>query len=208
MKNSIQLTWMGHSCFLASYEGYTLVLDPFSHNTVPGLSPLSIQGNQVLCSHLHHDHHGVETVSLLSGQKNPFQIEAIPTFHDPEQGALRGTNTIHIFSAGGIRIAHLGDLGCDLSQEQMQKLQGLTALLVPVGGFYTINAQQANHLAEALSPTVIIPMHYRSDTFGYDCIGTLEEFLSLRTDCVFYPGNSIEITSDMPSQTAVLTYAP
>ena len=45
-------------------------------------------------------------------------------------------------------MAHLGDLGCELTAEQIQRLAGLDALLFPVGGFYTIDAQQARKVVE------------------------------------------------------------
>ena len=75
-----------------------------------------------------------------------------------------------------------------------------------MGGYYTIDASQAQELAEELKPRIVVPMHYRSDTFGYEVIARLEDFLALRSDVVRYPGNALEITPHTPTQTAVLTY--
>ena len=63
-------------------------------------------------------------------------------------------------------------------------------------------------LAEELKPRIVVPMHYRSDTFGYEVISGVEDFLSLRSDVVRYPGNTMEIVPGTPAQTAVLTYLP
>lgn len=51
-------------------------------------------------------------------------------------------------------------------------------ILIPVGGYYTIDGDQAARLIQRLHPSIVIPMHYRSDTFGFDVISTVEPFLS------------------------------
>ena len=142
----------------------------------------------------------------LTGRTPAFQVERLDTFHDDSQGSQRGKNTIHILSSQGLRVAHLGDLGCSPAPEQMDRLMGLDALLIPVGGYYTIDAQQAHALVRALKPRVVVPMHYRSDTFGFDVISRLEDFLALCGQVVRYEGNTLELTRHTPAQTAVLTY--
>jgi len=95
--NSISITWNGHSCFTVEKDGFSIVFDPYGPNTVPGLAPLSLTADMVLCSHEHSDHGYTDAVTLKhSGTKNPFSITKIDTWHDPEQGALRGPNRIHI----------------------------------------------------------------------------------------------------------------
>lgn len=199
------LTYLGHSCFLVESQGYGIVLDPYEPGSVPGYAPVQAQADQVLCSHEHRDHHGVDQVTLRQGAASPFQITTISTWHDDQQGALRGPNTIHILDDGQCRIAHLGDLGCELTGAQKEQLKGLTALLIPVGGFYTIDAAQAKALAEELQPQVVIPMHYRGEGFGYDVIGPLKDFTSLWDHVTEYPGSKLELTPQFPWQVAVLT---
>ena len=143
----MHLTWNGHSCFTLETQQGKLVLDPYRPGSVPGLPDLKLEADGVYCSHQHDDHAGAELVTL-SGRGHTVQVEEIETYHDPEQGALRGKNTIRIFIAEGLRVAHLGDLGCELTAEQIQRLAGLDALLFPVGGFYTIDAQQARKVVE------------------------------------------------------------
>lgn len=203
----MKLIWNGHSCFTLDTEQGSVVFDPYQDGSVPGLSPLRLRADLVLCSHGHQDHNATETVTL-TGHAPSFQVESIPSYHDDHQGTLRGENTIHIISAEGMRLAHLGDLGCSLTPEQEARLKGLDALLVPVGGYYTIDAAQAQALVLALQPRVVVPMHYRSDSFGYDVIAPLEPFLALRADVVRHPSNTLQLTADTPAQTAVLTYQP
>ena len=205
----MRIIWHGHSCFTLETEGGSVVLDPYADGKVPGLAPLRLTADMVLCSHEHRDHNARELVTL-TGKTPTFGVETISTFHDPEQGALRGENTIHIISAEGMRFAHLGDLGCELTPQQMDKLRGIDVLMIPVGGYYTIDARQACTIATNLFPRVVIPMHYRSDTagnrFGYDVLGPVGNFTAICPNVIWYPENAIEVTRTTPGQTAVLTY--
>jgi len=201
----MKLTWHGHSCFTLESADGVLAFDAFQDNYVPGLGCVRLTADRLLSSHRHGDHYAPETVTL-TGRNFTGTIEALPTFHDPEQGALRGTNIIHIVTAEGMRLAHLGDLGCMPAPEQLDKLRGLDVMLIPIGGFYTIDPGQARVLVEEVKPRVVIPMHYRSDTFGFDVLARAEDYVALCCDAVPYPGNVIEITADTPAQTAVLTF--
>lgn len=203
----MRLIWNGHSCFTLETSQGRVVFDPYLDDYVPGLAHLDLTADLVLCSHLHRDH-GARNLVKLTGRSPAVQVEEIATFHDPKEGALRGPNTIRVLTAEGLRVAHLGDLGCELEGWQLEKLRGVDVLLVPVGGYYTIDAAQAQALAEQVKPRVVVPMHYRSDTFGYDVLTTVEDFLAFRSDVVRYEGNTLEITKDTPAQTAVLTYQP
>lgn len=200
----MKITWLGHSCFKVGSQGCQIVLDPYEDGSVPGLRPVREQADQVLCSHGHGDHCGTECVTLRQGAPGRIAVEVLHTWHDDRQGALRGPNTIHILDDGQCRIAHLGDLDCDLSPEQKEKLRGLTALLIPVGGHYTIDAAQAKRLADELAPTLVVPMHYRQEGIGFEVIGTVDEFTMLCDDVVVYSGSELEITPQTVRQTAVL----
>ena len=201
----MKITWLGHSCFTIESQGYKIVLDPYKDGSVPGLAPVREEADQVLCSHGHGDHCGTECVFLRQGKSSPFTVETIDTWHDDKKGALRGSNTIHILSDGQYRVAHLGDLSCNLTPDQKDRLRNLTALLIPVGGHYTIDAAQAKRLADELSPAVVVPMHYRQAGVGFDVIGTVDQFTKLCDDMVAYPGSELELTPQTSRQTAVLT---
>lgn len=200
----MKITWLGHSCFKLESQGYQIILDPYQDGSVPGYRPLRESADQVLCSHGHRDHCAAECVTLRRGAPSPFRIETIAAWHDDQGGALRGPDTIHILDDGQCRVAHLGDLGCELTAAQAERLKGLTALLIPVGGHYTIDASQAKQLTDLLMPRVIIPMHYRGEGFGYDVIGTLDRFTSLFSDVTTYPGSELELTDRIDRQVAVL----
>ena len=173
----MQIRWLGHSCFKVTSHHSTVIFDPYGNGSVPGLKDIHESAQLVLCSHLHHDHGATDTISKEEGVCE-FTVDTVETYHDDQKGALRGTNTIHIISDGMYRLAHLGDLGCQMEEGQLEKLENLDVILVPVGGYYTINGHQAAQLIDRLHPSIVIPMHYRSDTFGFDVISTVDPFLS------------------------------
>lgn len=143
----MKLTWLGHSCFKMEANGYTVFWDPYEDDYVPGLAPVRETADAVFCSHEHKDHNARAVVTLKQDQTpSPFTITEIHTWHDEVQGAKRGENCIRIFDDGTYRVAHLGDLGCELEPEQIEQLKGLDAVMIPVGGFYTIDATQAKVL--------------------------------------------------------------
>lgn len=141
------ITWLGHSCFLLESGGFRVLVDPFQG--VPGLPDTAARANAVYCSHGHFDHNHTQNVTLAEGGEDPFAVTEVPSSHDGQGGTLRGPNTIRRFAAEGLSVVHLGDLGCQLTAEQVRALRPCDALLVPVGGFYTIDAQGAKAVAEA-----------------------------------------------------------
>lgn len=201
----MKLTWHGHACFAIESGGYRILVDPY--HEVEGLPDISGEANEVCCSHFHRDHSYVDEVKVLGGT-SPFAVEELDTFHDEEMGALRGKNTVRIFSADGVRVAHLGDLGHVPCEEQLKNLTGLDALLIPVGGTYTLDAEQAAALTKTLRPRMVIPMHYRKGAMGYAVLQTAEEFLAhfSEEEICRCEGNSIEVTKDELPAVAVLTY--
>ena len=199
------LTWLGHSCFVLESYGFRVLLDPF--RDIPGLPDICTEADAVYCSHGHFDHCYTKQIRLRKGRKNPFTVEEIPSFHDPEGGRLRGENTIRRFTAGGRTVVHLGDLGHPLSPEQLEKITPCDALLIPVGGTYTLDAQGAKEVAEQVRARVVIPMHYRSDFWRLKDIETADPLLLLwpAKKVRRYPSGVLKLTKDTASQVAVLS---
>ena len=198
------VTWLGHACFLLESGGYRVVIDPYKG--VRGLADTNVTAHAVFCSHTHYDHAYTEGVQLLEGADSPFTVTEIPTFHDDQAGQLRGENTVRCFQAEGLRVVHLGDLGHQLSAEQAAAIAGCDVLMVPVGGTYTLDAVGAKAVCDAVGARIVVPMHYRRGTMGFENIGTLEAFTALAAaDAVReYEGASLEVDGDTPAHTAVL----
>ena len=201
----MKITWFGHSCFSVETAEGSVVFDPYCDDYVPGYSRVRVTADAVCCSHDHRDHGNAESVTL-SGKPFAGAIETLDVFHDDQQGSLRGMNRIHILHAEGMRVAHLGDLGHMLTGDALEMLRGVDGLLIPVGGYYTIDGATAKALADACGARVVFPMHYRLGALGYDVIAELGDYTSLCDNVIYYPGNSAELTAETPAQTAVLTY--
>lgn len=201
----MNLTWLGHACFLLESGGFRALLDPYKG--VRGLADIAAEADAVYCSHGHFDHAYTDQVALTTDKENPFTVMEIQTFHDDQGGALRGRNTVRRFQAEGVGVIHLGDLGHPLTEEQLSDLGGCDVLLLPVGGTYTVDAAQAKAVAEAIGPRVIVPMHYRQGAVGFDELATLDDFLDQYPAALVrrYPGNTLALTPDMPRQVAALT---
>ena len=176
----MKITYLGHSCFKFEKDGFALIVDPYKAGSVPGYAPLKETANQVLSSHRHGDHFGLDEVKLAVTRVDiPFDISFIESFHDEEDGAARGCNNVIIVKADGLTVVHMGDIGCELSDEDIDIIKGCDVLLIPVGGVYTVDAKGAKAYVDRIGPAITVPMHYRGEGFGYDELGTVDEFTKL-----------------------------
>ena len=192
----MKLTWLGHSCFLLEQDGYRIVTDPYTG--VEGYPPLSVSAHAVCCSHRHFDHDAVDQVTMLPPVPSPFTVREVETCHDDQGGALRGANTVRVFTAGGVSVAHLGDLGHQLTAEQLSAIGIVDAVLVPVGGVYTVDAAGARAVCDALRPRCVIPMHYHHAPYGLPNVAGVEDFLTLWSAETIHrlSGPSFEVTAE------------
>ncbi len=202
----MKITWIGHSCFKIEKNGFSIIIDPYADGSVPGYLPLRETADLVLCSHDHSDHNFREGVTLTGRTGLPFQMEAIDTFHDDAGGTKRGKNKIFMINDGETQVAHLGDLGCELTPEQLLRLRYMDVVMVPVGGFFTIDARQAADLIHSIRPRIVIPMHYHSisDGFGYDVLGTVKEFTDIMDSVKTSDSSELDTMSDPGAQVVVL----
>ena len=167
----MEIRWLGQSCFEIKNKVLAVVTDPYSEKI--GFKLPKLKANIVTVSHDHYDHDNVDAIEGVSAEKKPFivnnpggyevqgvLIEGISTFHDAQEGKERGLNTVYDIKMDGINICHLGDLGTDLKEEQIEMLDGVDILFIPVGGKYTIDAEHAVKIINKIEPRIIIPMHY------------------------------------------------
>lgn len=186
----VRIQWHGHACFrLTTAAGLVIVTDPFDES-VGYLFPRGA-ADVVTVSHEHFDHNcvgavgghplvlkgaGVHDLGPLGEKSKGATIRGVASFHDSQQGRQRGPNTIFVFDLDGLRVVHLGDLGHQLTAQQVAELGEVDLLLVPVGGTYTLDGPAAAKVVEALRPALVIPMHYRTDALSFP-LAPVEEFL-------------------------------
>jgi L-ascorbate metabolism protein UlaG (beta-lactamase superfamily) len=185
------ITYHGHSTFRLRGKKGTVITDPYDDYV--GFSLGNLSADMVTVSHQHPDHNAAARINATTRRKNPFivthageyEVEGISIFgvesyHDSVQGAERGDNIIFTTYMDGIRVCHLGDLGHELSTEQVERVGNVDVLLVPVGGVYTIGPTQAVKIIRSLEPSYVIPMHYKAPQHREEVFGelkTLEDFL-------------------------------
>ena len=163
------ITWYGQSCFKIQSGDLVIVVDPFSKDI--GLTPPRFRADIALVSHQHHDHNNVESISgepfAIIGpgeyEVKGAYIHGIETFHDAKNGKEHGLNTIYLIEVENIRVLHMGDYGEEVARDSrfLEEVGEVDILLVPVGGTYTIDGENAARLAKDIEPKFVIPMHYK-----------------------------------------------
>jgi L-ascorbate metabolism protein UlaG (beta-lactamase superfamily) len=191
----LTIRWYGQSFFqFVTSDGTKIVFDPHAIEQYPRNM---VEADLVLITHPHADHSTLnyitnrDKVKVLTGVKGTARkqewnrldekfrqakIYSIGTYHDKDSGMSRGRNSCIVVEVDGLRICHLGDLGHELSERQVQSLGEIDILMVPVGGIYTLNGTDAKKVVEQIKPKrLIMPMHYGTKAFE-DLLGP-EEFL-------------------------------
>ena len=199
----MKIRYLGHSCFqLIAEDGTCILTDPYTN--VGYELPKGLWADVVTVSHGHFDHNCVQAVQsgaviAKTGEyryKN-VKIVGIDSWHDEKQGTLRGGNIIYKIKIDGITVCHLGDLGEPCSAELIEKIGSVDVLLLPVGGTYTVDAEEAKAYADAIAPKKIIPMHYKPMDGTID-ITAATPFLALynEDEIARVPSGETAITSE------------
>ena len=148
------ITYHGHSEFyLECANGFCLLTDPYDDHV--GYPMGTYRADAVTVTHGHGDHSYIQKASGApaiidsAGEWHPapeVKITAIPSVHDDANGAKRGKNLIMKIEMEGLTLAHMGDQGAPLTREQITALGKIDVLMIPIGGFYTIDAAAARDM--------------------------------------------------------------
>ena len=168
----MDITWLGHSCFRIKGSHATVITDPYP----PGLgySLGKPTAHIVTVSHQHPNHSYVQGISGEPRQiVGPGEYEisgvlviGVATFHDTVGGRKQGRNTVYLMEIDEVSVCHLGDLGHVLTAAQVEEIDNVDVLLLPVGGVSTINAPMAAEVVRQLEPKVVVPMHYKTQAIS------------------------------------------
>lgn len=208
----MEIVWHGHSCFRMIERGMaSVVTDPYDDSI--GYAALKLKADIVTVSHDAPGHNNLDAVK--GGEVHPITgpgeyeiggvfITGLSTDTDKKKKADGKRNTLYLFDFDGLTVAHLGDLDHVPSQAQIEALGSVDVALVPVGGGGGLNAAQAAEVVSLLEPSVVIPMHYKTDEVALklDPVGKFLKEMGLGT---LKPEASIKLTkSSLPDETKVV----
>jgi len=209
----MKIKWLGHASFTnTSDAGTKIPTDPYQTGGEFSYGEINESADILTVSHDHFDHNNVAAVrgnpELVKGavtrQTRGITIKGIPSYHDEVGGKKRGENTIFCFEVDGIRLCHLGDLGHLLSDKQVAEIGTVDILLIPVGGYYTIDAEAATQVCSQLNPRVIIPMHW-NNKWSFPKIASVDEFLRGKENVSRLDASEVEFKQgELPASTQII----
>ncbi len=164
----MEIVWYGHSCFRLKTRGAIVVTDPCGKDV--GYSVPRMRADIVTISHNHPDYSNCALVQgapkIIEGPgeyevKGVF-ITGIATPRKKTKGPERDRNILYLIDFDGLNVCHLGSLDHVPAHAQIEPFSDIDVLLVPVGAFTTIGANQAAEIIALLEPRIVIPMHYKT----------------------------------------------
>ena len=210
----VDVEWFGHACFCVRGKTKTLMFDPFKGI---GLPEPKVKADIVLCSHSHQDHNNTNPVrheksivmEEFTGTKqiDGVSIRGVPVFHDESQGSERGRNSVYAVHFEDVAFCHLGDLGHGLSSSQVNEIGSTDVLFLPIGGFFTIDPDQAREVMESLKPKIAVPMHYRMPGMSamFRPLKTVEDFVRSGDNVRRLDGATFTVTKvDLPEKRVII----
>ncbi len=167
----MQIYWHGLSCFeitTSTVDGdVTVVVDPYGNET--GLRfPRTLEANVVLVTH---DEENANNLSAIAGEPKmvdmpgEFEVRGVFLFgvDAPLKREVKGkhvSNCVFRIESEGMHIAHLGALDRSLTDKELQELENIDILMVPVGGGSVLTPKLAAEVIAQIEPRVVIPMTY------------------------------------------------
>ncbi|MBN2138718.1 MAG: MBL fold metallo-hydrolase [Sedimentisphaerales bacterium] len=176
----LSLKWLGHASFRITDENTVIYIDPWKLKDQPG------DGNLVLVSHSHADHYSPEDVNKVSapgavliapndvigkacggGQAimpgltvefGGVVVKGVAAYNPNKQFHPKANQWVgFIIEIGGKRIYYAGDT--DITDE-MKAVHNIDVALLPVGGKYTMNAEEAAEAVGYIEPKLAVPYHW------------------------------------------------
>lgn len=211
----VAVSYMGHSAFLIETPGGATIVSDYNGLHVPRFPPDVATMNRSHSSH-YTDSPDPRIPFVLPGwdpdggmADHDVQVKDARVFNIPtnintfDNGHQRNGNSIFVYQAGGLCLAHLGHLHHYLNEQQQRQLRQVDILFVPIDGNSTMSHDEALHIIDQIEPRVVIPMHYH---FG----GSAQLFVSRSP----YPVRNLDLETlvvskrDLPDTTEVWFLPP
>jgi L-ascorbate metabolism protein UlaG (beta-lactamase superfamily) len=206
----MDIVWYGHSCFRISERGQAaIVTDPFGEEL--GYEIPRLKADIVTVSH---DAPGHNFLDALKGYEHvisgPGEYEiggvfilGIATFDQTQENPRR--NVVYVFDYNSLIVAHLGDLDHVPSQSMIDALGPVDIALIPVGGGQSLSSSQAAEVVSLLEPSIVVPMHYRTDVLQSAELDPVDRFLKEMGVDTIQKETLLRVSSgSLPEQTQVV----
>ena len=119
----------------------------------------------------------------------------IKSHHDESQGSERGGNVMFVMEIDNMKVAHLGDLGHPLEDNNYKEIGNIDILLIPVGGHFTIDADVATKIMEKINAKVTIPMHFKTDAIDFP-IAPVDNFTKGKDNVKTIGSSEVTVSKD------------
>ncbi len=210
----MKISYLGHSSFKITTKSVVVLTDPYDKSV--GYSFPKTEADIITISHNHNDHNNLSGIKNLDKsfvidgpgeyEVKDIMIKGLSSYHDDQKGELRGKNNIFTFEIEDVHLTHMGDIGHDLSESVYSELENTDILMIPVGGYFTIDGEMAIKIIKKIDPSIILPMHYRTDDNSktFSQIATLENFVKLIQMEPKYEEKLVIKNSILPEETELL----
>ena len=206
----MDISWLGHSCFRLRSEQVVVLTDPYSSDSL-GLRLGDPSANTITVSHQHPHHSHVDEVT------GPFKVFQGPGEYEYMGTLVKGVmtspgpgdppdkrNTAYHIEIEGLRLCHLGDISSSLTPRQIDELTPADVVFLPVGEVCTVAVGQAMEMVRALSPRIVVPMHFALPGLGVQ-LGGLDTFLREMGAAGSEPQSRLNVTAtNLPSEMRVV----
>jgi len=194
---TMKITWYGQASFgIESKAGTRIVTDPYDPDKA-GFKPFPEQADVVIKSCSNDDFHdndhlvpkreGASVIDALevalgdgAVSSHGIGISAIEAMeHHLHPSGHPDQNAMYRFAVDGIEIGHMGDMGNDFSDQQIEFFAGVNVLLSHAGGFPVISLAELGRIVDRVKPNLVIPMHFRTLCFKPRQMLFINEFLDM-----------------------------
>jgi len=164
------INWYGLSCFRLQNNGTSLLIDPLPEAS--GLKMPRMQNDITLFTQAGLDK---KASGFAISSPGEYEVKSIFIYGLAGENGEAG-KIIYLIEAEGIRLAHLGSVKqAKFSQAQLERLDNVDILFLPVGGGDGLSSKQAAEVISALEPRLVVPMNYQIPGLKFK-LENLEDF--------------------------------
>ncbi len=153
------IEWFGETCVRLTTSDANIVIDPFG--PASGLKSPKLSPDILLLTNGGTDTAGIAGQPFVIDGPGEYEVKKVFVYGLPVKRTNDERLTLYLVEVEGVSFAHLGNLGHQLSNGELERLEGVDVLFIPVGGHGVLNAEGAANVISAVEPRIVIPMQYK-----------------------------------------------